>query len=82
MLEAIAGLIKTLPTWLYHVVEILTVAILFGAAVTLLAGIWIGIFIVKRRAKSIESFTLIPFRIEFKVPDNNAWKDTQLPKQD
>lgn len=65
MLEVIIAWIKGLPVWLAHTVEVLVVAIVFLTAITFLAGIWVGILVIKRRARSIESFTLIPFKIEF-----------------
>ena len=75
MLEALIALIKSLPTWLETLTEVMIVAIVFTTAVTLLAGIWIGILVVKRRARSIKSFTLIPFRIEFEVDPPRENKD-------
>lgn len=78
MFETITGLIKLFPSWLYHTVEVLMVAIFFFSAVTLLAGIWIGILVVKKRARSIQSFTLIPFKIEFKVDDRPRFEDTKI----
>lgn len=66
MLEVIIAWIKSLPLWLAHTVEVLVVAITAFAALTFLAGIWVGIIVIKKRARSIESFTLIPFRIEFR----------------
>ena len=67
MLEVIIAWIKALPVWLAHTVEVLVVAITFLTAVTFLAGIWVGLLVIKKRARSIESFTLIPFRIEFRA---------------
>ena len=78
MLESLSALIKTLPAWLATVTEILVVAISATTAITLLAGIWLGILIVSRRAKSITAFSLIPFRIEFNVSnkgDRNATEE-------
>lgn len=75
MLEALIALIKSLPTWLETLTEVMIVAIVFTTAVTLLAGIWIGILVVKRRARSIKSFTLLPFRIEFETDPPQEKKD-------
>lgn len=71
-MEMLVTLIKTLPAWLSQIAEIILVALLFVAAVTFLAGIWVGICVVRRRARSITSFTLIPFRIEFDPPRSTA----------
>jgi len=65
MLESLTALIKTLPAWLSTITEILVIGIGFATALTLLAGVWIGILVVRRRARSIKSFTLVPFGIEF-----------------
>jgi ribose/xylose/arabinose/galactoside ABC-type transport system permease subunit len=66
MFESVVASIKTLPAWLATVAEILLVATVFLAAVTFLAGIWAGICIVRKRANYISSFSIIPFKIEFK----------------
>jgi hypothetical protein len=73
MLEIIIAWIKALPVWLAHTVEVLVVAVVFLTAITFLAGIWVGILVINRRARSIESFTLFPFRIEF---NNDKRKST------
>jgi hypothetical protein len=65
MLETIATFLKTLPTWLASVAEILIVAIVFMTAVTFLAGIWCGLRIVGRRANSIQEIQFFPPKIIF-----------------
>ena len=75
MLEALIAAVKSLPAWLEIATEVMIVAVIFTTAVTLLAGIWIGILVVKRRARSIKSFTLIPFRIEFEVDQSRRKQD-------
>ena len=67
MLEILIAWVKSLPVWLSHTVEVLVVAITFLTAVTFLAGVWVGLLVIRKRARSIESFTLIPFRIEFRT---------------
>jgi hypothetical protein len=66
MLELIIAWIKGLPLWLSHTVEVLIVAIVTMTAITFLAGIWVGLLVIKKRARSIESVTLIPFKVEFR----------------
>lgn len=66
MLELIIAWVKALPLWLSHTVEVIIVVIATMTAMTLLAGIWIGLLVVKKRSRSIESVSLIPFRIEFR----------------
>jgi hypothetical protein len=69
MLEAIMAFIKSLPTWLGAVAEILVVAIIFMTAVTFLAGIWCGLRIIGRRANSIQEIQFFPPKIIFKEND-------------
>ena len=66
MLELIIAWIKALPLWLSHTVEVLIVVVVTMTAITFLAGIWVGLLVIKKRARSIESVTLIPFRVEFR----------------
>jgi hypothetical protein len=61
--------IKSLPTWLGAVAEILVVAIIFMTAVTFLAGIWCGLRIIGRRANSIQEIQFFPPKIIFKEND-------------
>jgi hypothetical protein len=69
MLETIMAFIKSLPTWLGAVAEVLVVAIIFMTAVTFLAGIWCGLRIIGRRANSIQEIQFFPPRIIFKQND-------------
>ena len=66
MLETLIAFIKSLPTWLGAVVEIMVVAVIFLTAVTFLAGVWCGLRIVGKRANAIEEITFFPPRIKFK----------------
>jgi hypothetical protein len=66
MLETLIAFIKSLPSWLGAVAEVLVVAIIFMTAVTFLAGIWCGLRIVGRRANSIQEIQFFPPRIIFK----------------
>lgn len=58
--------IKSLPTWLSHVVEVMIVAVVFLTVMTFLAGVWCGIRIIGRRANSIEEIQFIPPKVTFK----------------
>ncbi len=69
MLETIMAFIKSLPTWLGAVAEVLVVAIIFMTAVTFLAGIWCGLRIIGRRANSIQEIQFFPPKIIFKESD-------------
>jgi hypothetical protein len=61
--------IKSLPSWLGAVAEVLVVAIIFMTAVTFLAGIWCGLRIIGKRANSIQEIQFFPPRIIFKEND-------------
>lgn len=69
MLEMIISFIKTLPSWLGAVVEVMIVAIVFLTAVTFLAGIWCGLKIVGQRANAIKEITFFPPKIIFKTKE-------------
>ncbi len=69
MLETLIAFIKSLPSWLGAVVEVMVVAIIFMTAVTFLAGIWCGLRIIGRRANSIQEIQFFPPRIIFKEND-------------
>jgi hypothetical protein len=66
MLESIAAFIKTLPSWLGTIVEVLFVIVIFMTAMTFIAGMWCGMRIVGRRAQEIDAIELWPPRIKFK----------------
>lgn len=69
MLETLMAFIKSLPSWLGAVAEVLVVAIIFMTAVTFLAGIWCGLRIIGRRANSIQEIQFFPPKIIFKEND-------------
>jgi hypothetical protein len=66
MLEMLIAFIKSLPTWLSHVVEVMVVAVVFLTVMTFLAGVWCGIRIIGRRANSIEEIQFLPPKVTFK----------------
>lgn len=72
MLETLTAFIKTLPSWLGAVVEIMVVAIIFLTAVTFLAGIWCGLRIIGKRANSIQEIQFFPPKIIFKQSDTTT----------
>jgi len=69
MLETLMAFIKSLPSWLGAVAEVLVVAIIFMTAVTFLAGIWCGLRIIGKRANSIQEIQFFPPKIIFKEND-------------
>ena len=72
MLETLTAFIKTLPSWLGAVVEVMVVAIIFLTAVTFLAGIWCGLRIIGKRANSIQEIQFFPPKIIFKQSDTTT----------
>ena len=70
-LESIVAFMKSLPTWLMHVAEVLLVAVLFMTAITFLTGIWCGLRIVGKRANSIKEIQLLPPKIIFNEETKN-----------
>jgi hypothetical protein len=69
MLETLTAFIKTLPSWLGAVVEVMVVAIIFLTCMTFLAGIWCGLRIIGKRANSIQEIQFFPPKIIFKEND-------------
>jgi hypothetical protein len=69
MLETIIAFLKTLPSWLSTVAEIMIVAIVFLTCMTFLAGVWCGLRVIGRRANAIQEIQFLPPKIVFK--DNN-----------
>ena len=67
MLEMLIAFIKSLPTWLASVVEVLVVAVVFMTVMTFLMGVWCGIRIIGRRANSIEEIQFFPPKVIFKT---------------
>jgi hypothetical protein len=67
MLETLVlPFIKSLPVWLYHIVEVMIVAIIFSFAVIFLWGMWVGIRIVGSRSERISEISVFPPSIKFK----------------
>lgn len=67
MLEAIIAFLKTLPSWLSAVAEVMIVAIVFLTCMTFLAGIWCGLRVIGRRANAIQEIQFFPPKIIFKI---------------
>lgn len=70
MLEAIIAFLKTLPTWLSAVAEVMIVAIVFLTCMTFLAGVWCGLRVIGRRANAIQEIQFFPPKIIFKINNN------------
>lgn len=65
MIPELLLLLKSLPAWLGHAVEILIVAVIFSFAVIFLWGFALGIRIVRGKRKEIKKISILPPSIEF-----------------
>lgn len=75
MLESlILPFIKSLPAWLFHVVEVMIVAVVFSFCVVFLWGLWVGIRIVGKRSNKISEINIFPPSIKFRN-DNTRTPD-------
>ena len=52
-METILAWLKSLPTYLSHLVDILFIAVIFLTAFTLILGVWLGFFITRKRSEEI-----------------------------
>lgn len=69
MLETLMAFIKSLPTWLGAIAEVLVVAVVFLTAITLMAGIWLGFCIARKRMNHIAEIQFFPPKVIFKEKD-------------
>lgn len=65
-METILAWIKSLPTWLSTLFDILLVAVVFVTAFTLILGVWLGFCITRKRMNSIVELQFLPPKITFK----------------
>lgn len=70
-MEHIITYVKTLSPTFGLVVNILIIAIVFLTSVTLLAGMWIGFCIARKRMNQIAEIEFFPPKITFKEKDND-----------
>jgi uncharacterized protein YneF (UPF0154 family) len=68
-MEHILSWFNNLSPVLGLVVNILVIAIVFMTSMTLLAGMWIGYCIARKRMKQIAEIEFFPPRIIFKQPE-------------
>jgi len=70
MMETLLTWIKSLPYFLSVTLDILIIMIITMTSLTLLAGMWIGFCIAKRRMNHIAEIQFFPPKIIFKETDN------------
>jgi len=68
-MEQLLSWFNNLSPVLGLVVNILVIAIVFMTSMTLLAGMWIGYCIARKRMKQIAEIEFFPPRIIFKQPE-------------
>ena len=66
MMEHILSWFNSLSPTLGLIVNVLVIAIVFMTSMTLLAGMWIGFCIARKRMKQIAEIEFFPPRIIFK----------------
>ena len=65
-METILAWMKALPATLATVLDIVLIAVVFMTSVTLLAGMWIGFCIARKRMNQIAEIEFFPPKITFK----------------
>ena len=65
-METILSWISNLPGWLATSLDVLIIAIVFLTGFTLIAGIWVGFCITRKRMDAIVELQFFPPKIIFK----------------
>jgi len=65
-METLLAWTKTLPSYLSLTLDIILVTIVFMTSITLLAGMWIGFCIARKRMNQIAEIQFFPPKIVFK----------------
>jgi ribose/xylose/arabinose/galactoside ABC-type transport system permease subunit len=69
-MDSILAWINGLPGWLATSLDVIIIAIIFLTGFTLVAGIWVGFCITRRRMDAIVELQFFPPRIIFKEKSN------------
>jgi len=65
-MESVIAWVKSLPTFLANLVDILLIAVVFTTAFTLILGVWLGFAIVRKRMNHIVEIQFFPPKITFR----------------
>jgi ribose/xylose/arabinose/galactoside ABC-type transport system permease subunit len=65
-MESLLAWVKSLPSWLATLFDLLLVTVIFVTAFTLVFGVWIGFCITRKRMNSIVELQFLPPKITFK----------------
>ena len=65
-MENILLWVKSLPSYLSNLVDILLIAVIFLTAFTLIVGVWLGFMITRKRMNSIVELQFFPPKITFR----------------
>ena len=68
-MDTILAWISNLPGWLATSLDVMIIAIVFLTGFTLIAGIWVGFCITRKRMDAIVELQFFPPRIIFKEPE-------------
>lgn len=66
IMESLLAWVKSLPSWLATLFDLLLVTVIFVTAFTLVFGVWIGFCITRKRMNSIVELQFLPPKITFK----------------
>ena len=69
-MESIVAWLKSLPSFLANLVDILFIAVIFLTAFTLILGVWLGYAITRKRMNQIVELQFFPPKITFKENNN------------
>lgn len=65
-MELVMAWVKSLPTWLATIFDVIVIITVFMTAFTLILGVWLGFCITRKRMNSIVEIQFLPPKIEFK----------------
>ena len=64
-METLLAWLKSLPSYLATIFDILVISVIFLTAFTLIFGVWIGFCITRKRMNSIVELQFFPPKITF-----------------
>ena len=75
MFEVFLSWVNLLPNWLMTLGQLLILAIVASISISFLIGIYIGLMIIRKRAKQILEISFIPPKITFDDPSERINKE-------
>lgn len=68
-METVLAAIKTLPSWLAAVAEVLLVVTTFLTALSFLWGFYVGVMMIRKRSSRLATVEFWPPKLTFKDPE-------------